>query len=126
MNTRLKEHYDHPSSRSIKTSLLRFDLETTGGNHDKDGIIEIGLVKIDQLEIVEEKSYLIKPEIKIPDFIQKLTSIRNKDVKDSPKIEEVIEDILEFMGDRILIAHNTSFDIPFFNSVLRRLNKRRA
>ena len=112
-----------PQADLSKLRFCVFDLETTGGNHDKDGIIEIGLVKIDQLEIVEEKSYLIKPEIKIPDFIQKLTSIRNKDVKDSPKIEEVIEDILEFMGDRILIAHNTSFDIPFFNSVLRRLNK---
>ena len=112
-----------PQADLSKLRFCVFDLETTGGNHDKDGIIEIGLVNIDQLEIVEEKSYLIKPDIKIPDFIQKLTSIRNKDVKDSPKIEEVIDDIIEFMGDRILIAHNTSFDIPFFNSVLRRLNK---
>ena len=41
---------------------------------------------------------------------------------DAPKIDEVIEEILEFMGDRILVAHNTSFDVPFFNSVLKRLN----
>lgn len=100
-----------------------FDLETTGGNHEKDKIIEIGLVKIRNLEITDKKSFLIQPEIRIPDFIQKLTSIKQSDVENSPKIEEVIDEVLEFMGDDILVAHNASFDVPFFNSVLRRLGK---
>jgi DNA polymerase-3 subunit alpha (Gram-positive type) len=100
-----------------------FDLETTGGNHKNDKIIEIGLVKIKNLEVVEQKNYLIQPEIKIPEFIQKLTSITPDDVKDAPLIEDVIDELLEFMGDTILVAHNTSFDVPFFNSVLRRLNR---
>ncbi len=99
-----------------------FDLETTGGNHKSDKIIEIGLVKIEKLEIVEEKNFLINPEIKIPEFIQKLTSIKQADVEQAPCIEDVINEILDFMGDRILVAHNTSFDVPFFNSVLKRLN----
>lgn len=100
-----------------------FDLETTGGNHKNDKIIEIGLVKIKNLEIVAEKDFLIQPEMKIPEFIQKLTSISQEDVENSPIIEDVIDEILEFMGDTILVAHNTSFDVPFFNSVLKRLGK---
>ncbi len=104
-------------------SFCVFDLETTGGNHNTDKIIEIGLVKIEGLKITEQKSFLIKPEMHIPDFIQKLTSIKESDVDDAPLIEDVIDEILEFMGSSILVAHNTSFDVPFFNSVLRRLNK---
>ncbi len=100
-----------------------FDLETTGGNQKSDKIIEIGLVKIKNLEVVQEVSYLIQPEIKIPEFIQKLTGIKQNDVTDAPLIEDVIDKILEIMGDSILVAHNTSFDIPFFNSVLRRLGR---
>lgn len=100
-----------------------FDLETTGGNHKTDKIIEIGLVKIKNFEVIAEKNYLIKPEVRIPEFIQKLTSIKEEDVKDSPIIEDVIDEVLEFMGDTILVAHNTSFDVPFFNSVLKRLKK---
>jgi DNA polymerase III subunit epsilon len=102
-------------------SFCVFDLETTGGNHKSDKIIEIGLVKIENMEIVKKKNYLIQPEIKIPEFIQKLTTITPQDVKLAPIIEDVIEEILEFMGDSILVAHNTSFDVPFFNSVLKRL-----
>ena len=100
-----------------------FDLEATGGNHEVDKIIEIGLVKVVGLEIVEEKDFLIRPEMKIPIFVQKLTSINQQDVEDAPTIEEVIDEILEFMGDSVLVAHNTSFDIPFFNSVLTRLGR---
>ncbi|MDA9793289.1 3'-5' exonuclease [Bacteriovoracaceae bacterium] len=99
------------------------DLETTGGNQSKDKIIEFGLVKIKKLEIVEEKNILVDPEIPIPEFIQKLTSIKDKDVMGCPKIEDIIDDVVEFMGDAILVAHNISFDIPFLNSVLRRLDK---
>lgn len=104
-------------------SFCVFDLETTGGNHKSDKIIEIGLVKVQNLEVVSSLNFMINPEIKIPEFIQKLTSISEADVKDSPKIEEVIDKIVEFMGDSILVAHNTAFDVPFFNSVLKRLGK---
>jgi DNA polymerase-3 subunit alpha (Gram-positive type) len=104
-------------------SFCVFDLETTGGNQITDKIIEIGLVKIEGLKIVSHKSFLIKPEVHIPDFIQKLTNIKEADVQSAPLIEEVIDEVLEFMGDSILVAHNTSFDIPFFNSVLLRLGK---
>lgn len=100
-----------------------FDLETTGGNHQHDKIIEIGLVRIQELKIVAEKSFLINPEVHIPEFIQKLTNIKDADVSNAPVIETVIDEILEFMGDSILVAHNTSFDVPFFNSVLKRMEK---
>lgn len=112
-----------PQEMIEKLKFCVFDLETTGGNHQSDKIIEIGLVRIEGLKIVETKGMLIRPEIKIPDFIQKLTSISQDDVKDAPVIEDVIDEILDMMEGHILVAHNTSFDIPFFNSVLRRLGK---
>jgi len=104
-------------------SFCVFDLETTGGNHDTDQIIEIGLVKIEKQQIVAEKHFMVKPEIEIPIFIQRLTSISPSDMKHAKKIEEIIDEILEFMGDSVLVAHNVSFDVPFFNSVLRRLGR---
>lgn len=114
---------NNPSEELINSlDFCVFDLETTGGNHKNDKIIEIGLVKVVNLKITEKKSFLINPEIKIPEFIQKLTSITPKDVVNSHKIHEVIDEVLDFMKDTILVAHNTSFDVPFFNSVLQRLD----
>lgn len=104
-------------------SFVAIDLETTGGNHQTDRIIEIGLVKIENLEITEELHYLINPDIPIPQFIQKLTSISPDDLETAPKVEDVIEEILEFIGDSIIVAHNISFDFPFLNAVLKRLER---
>ncbi len=101
-----------------------FDLETTGGNLKNDRIIEIGMVNIDNLEVVQRKDFLINPDRNIPDFIQKLTNIKQSDVEGSPLITEVIDEILEFIGDRVLVAHNASFDVPFLNAVLRRIGKK--
>lgn len=113
-----------PSFKLINSlTFCVFDLETTGGNHVHDKIIEIGLVRIENLKITAQMSFLINPEMHIPEFIQKLTDIKDSDVAKAPKIDEVIDDILKFMGDSILVAHNTSFDVPFFNSVLRRLER---
>ncbi len=115
----------YQSSNELLDS-LRFcviDLETTGGNPETEKIIEIGMVRIENRRISEERSFLINPQKEIPDFVQKLTGIRKNDVEHSPKIEEVIDEIVQFIGDSILVAHNTSFDIPFLNGVLKKLQR---
>lgn len=113
------------SSKELLESLkfCVIDLETTGGNPETEKIIEVGMVKIENREITEERSFLINPQKDIPDFVQKLTGIRKTDVEHSPKIEEVIDEIVQFIGDSILVAHNTSFDIPFLNGVLKNLQR---
>jgi len=100
------------------------DLETTGGNLKTDRIIEIGLAHVQNFKIISSKSYFVNPEKKIPEFIQKLTSITDEDVKDAPTIDKIIDEIREYIGEKIVVAHNISFDIPFFNSVLKKLKKK--
>lgn len=97
------------------------DLETTGGNHSRDKIIEIGMVKMQGTEVFAEKSFLINPNMPIPDFIQKLTGISQNDVADAPVIKDVIHEVIDFIDTDIIVAHNTSFDVPFLNSTLKRL-----
>ncbi len=104
-------------------SFTIIDLETTGGNQNKDKIIEIGMTKVEKLKVTESRDFLVQPNIKIPEFIQKLTSITPNDVKDSEIFENIIDEVLEFIGDSIIVAHNTAFDVPFLNSELRRMGR---
>lgn len=100
------------------------DLEATGGVIGRDEIIEIGLVQIDGLEITKTLQYKIKPDKPIPKFVQKLTSLTPDKLKNAPKIYEVIDEVIDFIGDRIIVAHNTAFDIPFLNGVLKKLERK--
>lgn len=117
------------ASSSVQDSLFKdvsfsvIDLETTGGNPKKDKIFEIGIVKIKNLKIVDQLGMHINPEIPIPEFVQHLTSISLTDIQDAPVIEEVIQEIRDFIGEDIVVAHNVNFDIPFLNTMLKRYKK---
>jgi DNA polymerase III subunit epsilon len=86
------------------------DIETTGGNPKSSKITEIAMYKTDGFQIIDEYSTLINPEIKIPDFIVRLTGINDKMVVNSPKFYEVAKKIIEFSENCIFVAHNVSFD----------------
>ena len=92
------------------------DTETTGLSAYYDQIIEIGILKVRNNEIVDKYSQLIKPDYEISSFISSLTGITNEMLRDKPKIEAVKSKVLEFIADDIIIGHNTSFDLRFLKA----------
>lgn len=119
----MEKQFSTPDELLRSLSFCVIDLETTGGNPETEKIIEIGMIRVENRKVTEERSFLINPEKDIPDFVQKLTGIKKADVEHSPKIEEVIDEIIHFIGPSILVAHNTSFDVPFLNGVLKKLRR---
>lgn len=96
------------------------DTETTGLSAYYDEIIEIGIVKVRNNIIVDRYSQLIKPEYDIPAFVTALTGITNDMVKDMPSVEDVAPSVMDFIGDDVIVGHNTSFDIRFLNAGFKR------
>lgn len=91
------------------------DTETTGLSAYYDEIIEIGILKIRNNEIVDRYSQLIKPESPIDSFITSLTGITNEMVEGMPTINDVKNETLTFIGEDIIVGHNTSFDMRFLS-----------
>ena len=96
------------------------DLETTGGSNEFDAITEIGAVKYRGGQEVGRFNTLVNPQCAIPSFIVVLTGITDAMVASAPSVEEVLEQLLAFIGDSVLVAHNARFDIGFVNSALVR------
>ncbi len=99
-----------------KAAFSVVDVETTGLSASKNRIIEIALVKIENLKISDKLKYLINPQTYIPPFITSLTGIDNDDVIGAPIFSDIIEEIVSFTDKTILTAHNFSFDSSFLNS----------
>lgn len=96
-----------------KAKFVVCDVETTGLNPRFDSIIEIALVKIENLKIVDKFTTLVNPERPIPYFITQLTGITNSHVQNSPTFSEISFRIKDFLKDSIFVAHNAKFDYGF-------------
>ncbi|MGN0328287.1 MAG: PolC-type DNA polymerase III [Lachnospira sp.] len=90
-----------------------FDLETTGFSALVDKIIEIGAVKVKNGEIIDRFSTFVNPKVPISFRIENLTGISDSMVMDSPVIDEVLPEFLEFCKGCVLVAHNAEFDTSF-------------
>lgn len=104
-----------PNEFLKQNEVVVFDFETTGLDHSKNEIIEIGAVKMVNGEIVETFSCFVKPKQEIPDEITKLTGITNDMVKDAHTIDKVIPDFYKFCYGCVIIAYNIDFDYKFLN-----------
>ena len=95
---------------------VAFDLETTGLSSNTDRIIEIGAVILKNGEEVDRFQTFVDPERTLERKIVDLTGITDDMLKGAPKIEEVLPKFLEFVGDRVLVAHNSDFDTGFIRA----------
>lgn len=90
-----------------------FDIETTGLNPSRDGITEIGAVKVENGKIADRFSTFVDPGMPIPEHITKLTGITDAMVAGAPGISRAVGDFLDFAAGLPLVAHNASFDTGF-------------
>ena len=97
------------------------DIETTGGQIQRDRITEIAIIIWDGKKIVDEFQTLINPERMIPYNITQLTGISDDMVQDSPKFYEVAKKVVELTKGTIFVAHNVGFDYKFIKEEFARL-----
>lgn len=87
------------------------DIETTGLSPHKGGyIIEIAAVRIKDGKQVDQYETLVDPKTKFYGKTIELTGITNEMVQGKPTIGEVLPDLFEFIGDSVIVAHNSQFD----------------
>jgi DNA polymerase III subunit epsilon len=98
------------------------DVETTGASPQHDRITEIGIVEIATDGTVSEWSTLVNPQMRIPEFIEKLTGISNKMVEDAPIFDQVADELMERIKGRVFVAHNARFDYAFIKNEFKRID----
>ncbi|GAA4546105.1 DEDD exonuclease domain-containing protein [Pseudonocardia xishanensis] len=112
--------FDELGTPLREVTFVVLDLETTGGSHQRDGITEVGAVKVRGGERLGELATLVDPGTGIPPNIVALTGITTAMVRAAPRMEAALPSVLEFLSGAVLVAHNAPFDAGFLRSACER------
>ncbi|HEM5490844.1 TPA: bifunctional DnaQ family exonuclease/ATP-dependent helicase [Streptococcus suis] len=85
------------------------DLEATGTGADAK-IIQIGIVLVENGEIIDSYATDINPYELLDDHIKNLTGITDQQLEQAPDFGQVAGTIYDMIGDAIFVAHNVKFD----------------
>ena len=93
------------------------DTETTGLRPSEGHrVIEIAAIEIiDYLPTGKTYQQYINPQRDVPETSFKVHGLSYEFLKDKPLFENIVKELLEFVGEDPIIAHNVDFDIGFLN-----------
>lgn len=106
-----------PLSRQLDFVVL--DIETTGLEPEQEEIIEIAAIKYEKSLEKDRYSTFVKPQKEVPAFIKKLTNITDEMLVKGRKEQKALMELKDFCKGKVLLCHNTAFDIEFINTRLR-------
>lgn len=117
-----KLDYEYPNTNNVtsRTPLAKFndfyaiDLETTGLSEVKNEIIQIAIIKFHHFQPVEILSSYVKPRKELKPEAAAINHITEDMVADAPYIEQIMQSVDAFIGERApIVAHNLQFEYKF-------------
>jgi DNA polymerase III epsilon subunit family exonuclease len=113
---------DDFEARSLnELDFVVLDVEAIGARALPARIIEIGAYRLRSGKIIDEFQTLINPGIPLPRFISALTGITDEMLVSAPRFANMVGAWLDFSGDAVLVAHNSTFDMPLLNQEIARV-----
>ena len=97
-----------------------FDTETTGLDpQGGDRMVEIGCIEmVNRVPTGRTFHAYFNPGRAMPAGAQAVHGLTDAFLADKPSFHEKAEELLEFLGDAVLVAHNAGFDFAFLNAEL--------
>lgn len=102
-----------------------FDTETTGFDHQGDDrMVEIGCIEmVDRVMTGATYHCYFNPKRAMPEAAQRVHGLSDVFLSDKPIFDSKADELLEFLGDSPLVAHNAAFDFGFLNRELERCSR---
>jgi DNA polymerase-3 subunit epsilon len=99
------------------------DTETTGLDpYQGHRLIEIGCIElVNRIPSGQTFHRYINPQRDVPAEALAVHGMSAEFLADKPLFADIVEDLIAFIGDAPLVAHNASFDLGFINAELERV-----
>lgn len=102
--------------------LLALDVETTGLNAEKDGIVSIGLMpfSLQRIRCAEARYWVVKPRTELSDTSITFHHITHSDIRHAPALAHVLKALLNAMAGHVMVVHYRNLERGFLDQAVRR------
>src|SRR5580658_7989218 len=102
-----------------------FDTETTGLDPGQgDRLVEIGCIELVNRFPTGKTFYCyFNPQRDMPEQAKAIHGLTTEFIKDKPLFAHKVDEIIAFLGEAQLVAHNAMFDHGFLNAELERVGR---
>ena len=102
-----------------------FDTETTGLDpYRGDRLVEVGCIELlNRIPSGQSFHRYVNPERDVPTEAFAIHGLSGEFLKDKPTFAEVADELIAFIGEAPLVAHNASFDLNFINAEFERAGR---
>lgn len=100
--------------------LMALDLETTGLDPVKDGIVSIGLVpmRLDRIQASASRHWILKPRVPLAEKSVTIHGITDTQIETAPDLIDILDTVLEAIAGHVLVVHCRSIERQFLNGAL--------
>lgn len=124
-DTRLRAFYSagtvDPGTPLSDVPLMAMDVETTGLDPVKDGIVSIGLVpmSLERIRSSASRHWILKPRVPLGAESVTIHGITDSQVRSAPDLDAVLEEVLTVMAGHVMVVHCRDIERQFLNGALR-------
>lgn len=103
--------------------LMAMDVETTGLNPAKDGIVSIGILPmtVDRIQASRSRHWIVQPHVPLADESVVFHGITHSQVADAPQLVDILDPLLKAIAGHVLVVHCRAIERSFLNNALTRL-----
>ena len=102
-------------------TFVALDFETTGKYPMTSEICEIALIRFKGDEVIDRYQSFVRPLKGMTKESEGIHGLSLKSLSDAPDLENVLKEVVEFIGSDPIVGHNVSFDLGFLIYELERL-----
>ena len=101
--------------------LMALDVETTGLDPVRDGIVSIGLVpmSLERIRASASRHWILKPRVPLGEESVTIHGITDSQVMAAPDLKHVLGEVLQAVAGHVLVVHCRDIERQFLNGALR-------
>lgn len=101
--------------------MVALDMETTGLDERRHGIISIGVVPftLNRIKLAQRRYWVVKPPRVLDETSIAYHHITHSEIANAPDLDAVLDELLEALAGRLVVVHFRNIERPFLDAAVK-------